>query len=46
VGAPIWVFVFFGEDPGSAALIGGAIVLTAVVACQVMELRRQALTSH
>jgi drug/metabolite transporter (DMT)-like permease len=46
VGAPIWVFVLFGEDPGSAALIGGAIVLTAVVACQVMELRRQALTSH
>ncbi|MEA2779170.1 MAG: hypothetical protein QOK29_714 [Rhodospirillaceae bacterium] len=43
VGAPIWVFVFFGEDPGSRALIGGAIVLSAVVACQTLELRRLAI---
>jgi drug/metabolite transporter (DMT)-like permease len=42
VGAPIWVFVFFGEDPGGAALVGGGIVLAAVVACQALELRRQA----
>jgi drug/metabolite transporter (DMT)-like permease len=42
VGAPIWVFVFFAEDPGSSALIGGAIVLAAVAACQLIELRRQA----
>jgi drug/metabolite transporter (DMT)-like permease len=43
VGAPIWVFVFFAEDPGIRAVVGGAVVLTAVVVCQAMELRRLAI---
>jgi drug/metabolite transporter (DMT)-like permease len=29
---PLWVWAFMGEAPGRAALTGGAIVLTAVVA--------------
>lgn len=29
---PIWVWAFLGEHPGRLALIGGAIVLTAVIA--------------
>jgi drug/metabolite transporter (DMT)-like permease len=29
--APIWVWLAFGEDPGGRAIIGGAIVLAAVV---------------
>jgi drug/metabolite transporter (DMT)-like permease len=28
---PIWVFLAFGENPGLAALIGGAIVLGAAL---------------
>ena len=31
VTAPLWVYVFFGEDPGLRALVGGAIVLAAVI---------------
>jgi drug/metabolite transporter (DMT)-like permease len=26
---PIWVFIAFGEDPGLATILGGAIVLAA-----------------
>ncbi|MEO8345594.1 MAG: DMT family transporter [Betaproteobacteria bacterium] len=29
---PLWVWLLMGEDPGGNALLGGAIVLTAVVA--------------
>lgn len=29
--APLWVYLIFAENPGPAALLGGAIVLTAVV---------------
>lgn len=28
---PLWVWLFFAEDPGAAALIGGGIVLAALV---------------
>jgi drug/metabolite transporter (DMT)-like permease len=28
---PIWVFIFFGENPGASAIVGGALVLGAVV---------------
>lgn len=30
--APLWVWLAFGEDPGAGTLVGGAIVLAAVVA--------------
>jgi drug/metabolite transporter (DMT)-like permease len=29
--APFWVWLFFSEDPGTATLVGGAIVTAAVV---------------
>jgi drug/metabolite transporter (DMT)-like permease len=29
--APLWVWLLFAEDPGAAAMLGGAIVLAAVV---------------
>lgn len=29
--APLWVYLLFAEDPGTAAIVGGAIVLAAVV---------------
>ena len=29
--SPLWVWLLFGETPGAAALVGGAIVLAAVV---------------
>lgn len=39
-GAPIWVFVFFGEDPGIRAIVGGYIVLAAVTIYTALDLRR------
>jgi drug/metabolite transporter (DMT)-like permease len=38
--APLWVWLFFGETPGKAALIGGAIVLAAILAQILGEIRR------
>ena len=38
--APIWVFVFFGEDPGIRAIVGGYIVLSAVTIYAALDLRR------
>ena len=35
--APIAVWIVFGEDPGTATLIGGSIVVASVVAVGVME---------
>jgi drug/metabolite transporter (DMT)-like permease len=29
--APFWVWLVFAEDPGTAAVIGGAIVLAAIL---------------
>ncbi|MGI6669948.1 MAG: DMT family transporter [Acetivibrionales bacterium] len=37
---PIWVLVFVGETPGIMALLGGAIVLTSVTACSVLNVIR------
>ena len=31
--APLWVWLEFGEEPGGSALIGGAIVLAALIWC-------------
>jgi len=28
---PLWVFLFFGERPGPLAIVGGALVLGALV---------------
>ena len=38
---PIWVFLAFGENPGLATLLGGAIVLGAAVWRMAPELRRE-----
>ena len=39
---PIWVFVFFGENPGASAIFGGALVLGAVLWRIAPELARRA----
>jgi drug/metabolite transporter (DMT)-like permease len=38
--APLWVWLLFAEDPGRAALIGGGIVLVAILFHLAGELRR------
>ena len=38
---PFWVFIAFGENPGLATLVGGAIVLGAAVWRMAPELRRE-----
>jgi DME family drug/metabolite transporter len=40
---PIWVFLFLGEQPTSMALLGGAIILTAVGTHTALARRRQVL---
>jgi EamA-like transporter family. len=42
VAAPIWVFAFFGEDPGIQAILGGAIVLGTVIVYTSLDLFRRA----
>jgi drug/metabolite transporter (DMT)-like permease len=37
---PIWVWALLGEHPGTPALIGGALVLSAVIANQTLAARR------
>lgn len=37
---PIWVFIFLGENPGVSAMIGGALVVTAVAWNIIAESRR------
>jgi drug/metabolite transporter (DMT)-like permease len=37
--APLWVWLAYGEDPGIRAVLGGAIVLAAVVAHTIFEKR-------
>ncbi len=39
--APIWVFLAFGENPGAASLLGGAIVLGAALWRMAPDLRRE-----
>lgn len=39
--ASIWVWVFLGENPGEAALYGGALILAAVIGHTLMDLRRK-----
>ncbi len=37
---PIWVWALLGEHPGTPALVGGALVLSAVIANQALASRR------
>lgn len=39
--SPVWVWAAFGERPAAMALVGGAVVLAAIVAHIVVEGRRQ-----
>lgn len=38
--APLWVWLAFGEAPGTAALVGGGVVMLAVVASMIWESRK------
>src|SRR5580693_2879639 len=38
---PIWVFIAFGENPGLATMLGGAIVLAAAIWRMAPELRQE-----
>ncbi len=38
--APLWVWIFLAENPGKYALIGGALVLAAVIANTLYDARR------
>lgn len=38
---PIWVWVFFAENPGERAILGGLIVLAALIVHTLLDLRRQ-----
>lgn len=40
--AGLWVWLALGEDPGGATLIGGALVLAAVIGHTLADLRRRA----
>ena len=33
---PLWVWLLLGEHPGARALVGGALVLSAVIVNQVL----------
>ena len=37
---PLWVFLFFGEKPGPLAIVGGALVLGALLWRLAPEIRR------
>ena len=38
---PVWVFVFLGETPGWWAVLGGAVIVAAVVARTIVSERRR-----
>ena len=38
---PIWVWLFFAENPGERAIVGGLIVLVALIVHTAMDLHRQ-----
>ena len=41
---PLWVWIAFGENPGNGAIIGGVIVLTALVVHTLLDLRTERVT--
>jgi drug/metabolite transporter (DMT)-like permease len=44
--APVWVWMIFNEVPTNQALTGGAILLAALVAHSIWELRRERAPAH
>jgi drug/metabolite transporter (DMT)-like permease len=38
---PVWVFLFMGEKPGANALLGGAVIIAAVLVSTMIGLRRE-----
>jgi drug/metabolite transporter (DMT)-like permease len=42
IAAPVWVWLVFGENPGMRAIIGGSIVLAAVISHTLIEKRSAA----
>ncbi|HKS27539.1 MAG TPA: DMT family transporter [Pyrinomonadaceae bacterium] len=38
---PVWVFIFLGERPSGWAIVGGAIIITAVIAHTILGARRR-----
>lgn len=38
---PIWVWIFFAENPGERAIVGGLIVLAALIVHTAMDIHRQ-----
>ena len=43
---PVWVFLFLGERPSGWAIMGGAIIIMAVVAHTILGARRARLMTH
>ena len=43
---PVWIFLVFGERPGSQALIGAAIILTAVIGKAFLDARPGEMRPH
>lgn len=41
--APLWVWMVFAEQPGTAALVGGSLVLGALAVHTVVDLRRRTM---
>ena len=44
--APFWIFLFLGESPSGWSLLGGAIILTAVIGKAVLDSRPQSTARH
>ncbi len=44
--APVWVWMIFNEVPTNQALTGGAILLTALTAHTIWEMRRERSSAH
>ncbi|MEO6123255.1 MAG: DMT family transporter [Ilumatobacteraceae bacterium] len=44
--APFWIFLFLGERPSHWSLVGGAIILTAVIGKAALDARPQQLLPH
>jgi drug/metabolite transporter, DME family len=40
---PVWVFLFLGERPSKWAILGGAIIITTVVAHTLVQYQKQGL---
>ena len=44
--APVWVWLVFSEEPSVATLIGGAIILAALVGHSTHSMRREEIPAH